>query len=89
MLDPYIAAGTNKQLYIVKFEGLINWVQFNVSLAAIWDAHVKDMGKAVCGSSPRSLTQKVTSDMKFIEGMVDQCGFRSGLDMESLKCTTI
>ncbi len=36
------------------------------TLVAIWDAHVKDMGKAVCGSSSSwSLTQEVTSDMKF------------------------
>ena len=36
-------------------------------LAGIWDAHVKDTGKVVWGSSPRSSTQEVTSDMKFID----------------------
>ncbi len=34
-------------------------------LAAILDTHVKDIGKAVCGSSSQSLIQKATSDMKF------------------------
>ena len=33
-------------------------------LAAIRDAHVKDMGGAVCGSYSRSPTQELTSDMK-------------------------
>ena len=33
------------------------------TLAAIWDAHVKDMRWAVCGSSSRSQTQEVTSDI--------------------------
>ena len=37
------------------------------TLAATWDAHVKDMGQAVCGSCFRSLTQDVTSDMKFTD----------------------
>ncbi len=34
------------------------------TVAAIWDAHVKDMGWAVCGSSSRGPAQEVTSDMK-------------------------
>ena len=38
--------------------------------AAIWDSHVKDMGLAVRGSSPRSPTQEVTSDMKFTVGAI-------------------
>ncbi len=43
-------------------------VEFNITLVAIWDAHVKDMGKAVCGSSSSErLTQEVTSDMKFTD----------------------
>ena len=33
-------------------------------LVALWDAHVKETGKAVCGSSSRSQTREVTSDMK-------------------------
>ena len=36
-------------------------------LAAIWDAHVKDMPRAVCSSSSRSPTQEVTSEMKFTD----------------------
>ncbi len=36
-------------------------------LAAILDAHVKDMGWAVCGSSSQSPMQEVTSDMKFTD----------------------
>ncbi len=36
-------------------------------LAAIWDAHVKDMGWAVCDSSSQRSTQEVPSDMKFTD----------------------
>ena len=42
-------------------------------LAAIRDAHVKDMGWAVCGSFSRNPTQEEASDMKLTDmlgGMV-------------------
>ena len=43
------------------------WLIHPVStLAAIWDVHVKDMGKAVCGSFSWGLTQDVTSDMLIV-----------------------
>ena len=35
------------------------------TLAAIWDARVKDMGKVVCSSTSQRLTYDVTGDMKF------------------------
>ena len=36
-------------------------------LAAIWDAHIKDLGKAACGSSSWSPTQNMVLDMKFTD----------------------
>ncbi len=33
-------------------------------LVAMWDAHVKDIGKADCGGSSQSPKQEVTNDMK-------------------------
>ena len=44
------------------------------TLAAIWDAHVKDMGWAACEFASRSPTQEKTSDMKFTDtlGATDQ-----------------
>ncbi len=36
------------------------------TLAAIWDAYVKNMGKAVCSSSSGSLTQEVTSELVIV-----------------------
>ncbi len=41
-------------------------------LAAIWDAREKDMGKAVCGSSSRSSTQEVTSDISSYAGLWEE-----------------
>ena len=42
------------------------WLGRVSTLAATWDTHVKDMGKATCSPSSSSLTQEVTSDVKFI-----------------------
>ncbi len=36
------------------------------TLEATWDAHVKDIGKAVCGSSSSGSWAQVTSDMQML-----------------------
>ena len=44
----------------------LGWDSLVITLVAVWDTHVKDMGKAVCVLLPIwSPTQEVTSDMKF------------------------
>ncbi len=60
----------------------IDWLSsvYSISmLAAIWDAHVKGIGKAVCGCSSQSPTHEVTSDMQFTDMLYQDFHLLAGL----------